>query len=105
MSNIEEFPVAARRMTEFEALTAAAPSLLDAIPGAVYICDKDGWLVRYNREAAELWGRSPAIGDKTERFCGSLALFLPNGAALAHDFCPMAKAVLAGASTRNAEVV
>jgi PAS domain S-box-containing protein len=105
MSNIEEFPVAPRRITEFEALTAAAPSVLDAIPGAIYICDKDGWLVRYNREAAELWGRSPAIGDKAERFCGSLALFLPNGAALAHDLCPMAKAVLADASTRNAEVV
>jgi PAS domain S-box-containing protein len=105
MSIVEEFPAAARRLTEFEALVAAAPTVLDAIPGAVYICDKDGWLVRYNSEAAELWGRSPAIGDRTERFCGSLALFLPNGTALAYDVCPMAKAVLAGASTRNAEVV
>lgn len=105
MSNVEEFPVAARRLTEFEALTAAAPSILDAIPGAVYICDHDGWLVRYNREAAELWGRSPALDNKNERFCGSLALFLPNGTALAHVMCPMATAVFAGTTTRNAEVV
>ena len=68
MSNIQEFPAAARRMTEFEALAAAAPGVLDAIPGAVHICDKDGWLVRYNREAAQLWARSPVIGEENERF-------------------------------------
>ncbi|HEV7437290.1 MAG TPA: PAS domain S-box protein [Pseudorhizobium sp.] len=105
MSIVEEFPAAARRLTEFEALTAAAPSVLDAIPGAVYICDKDGWLVRYNSEAAELWGQSPSVDGHRHRFCGSHALFLPDGTPLAHDVCPMAKAVLAGASTRNAEVV
>jgi PAS domain S-box-containing protein len=105
MSIVEEFPAAARRLTEFEALTAAAPTVLDAIPGAVYICDQDGWLVRYNSEAAELWGQTPSVGDHRHRFCGSHALFLPDGTPLAHDVCPMAKAVLAGASTRNAEVV
>jgi PAS domain S-box-containing protein len=105
MSNIEEFPVVARRLTEFEALTAAAPSVLDAIPGAVYLCDRDGWLVRYNSEAAELWGQTPPVGDKRPRFCGSYALFLPDGTPLAHDVCPMATAIFAGTSTRNAEVV
>ncbi|MBY2968133.1 PAS domain S-box protein [Rhizobium leguminosarum] len=105
MSNIEEFPAVARRLTEFEALTAAAPSVLDAIPGAVYLCDQDGWLVRYNSEAAELWGQTPPVGDKRPRFCGSHALFLPDGTPIAHDVCPMATAVFAGTSTRNAEVV
>lgn len=105
MSNIEEFPAAARRLTEFEALTAAVPGVLDAIPGAVYLCDQDGWLVRYNSEAAELWGHTPPIGDKRPRFCGSHALFLPDGTPLAHDVCPMATAIFAGKSTRNAEVV
>lgn len=105
MPNIEEFPAAARRLTEFEALTAAAPSVLDAIPGAVYLCDHDGWLVRYNSEAAELWGQTPPVGDKRPRFCGSHALFLPDGTPLAHDVCPMATAIFAGTSTRNAEVV
>lgn len=105
MSNIEEFPASSRRLTEFEALTAAAPSVLDAIPGAVYLCDQDGWLVRYNSEAAELWGQNPSVGDTRHRFCGSHALFLPDGTPLAHDVCPMAIAVFAGTSTRNAEVV
>jgi PAS domain S-box-containing protein len=105
MSNIEEFPAAPRRLTEFEALIAAAPSVLDAIPGAVYLCDQDGWLVRYNSEAAKLWGHTPPIGDKRPRFCGSHALFLPDGTPLAHDVCPMATAIFAGTSTRNTEVV
>lgn len=105
MTNIEEFPATARRLTEYEALLAAAPSVLDAIPGAVYLCDHEGWLVRYNSEAADLWGRTPSVGLKRERFCGSSALFLTNGTPLAHEVCPMAAAVFSGTSTRNAEVV
>jgi PAS domain S-box-containing protein len=103
MANIEEFPGAARRLSEYEALLAASPSVLDGIPGAVYLCDQDGWLVRYNAEAAELWGRAPA--PKAERFCGSLKLFLPDGAPLSHENCPMAEAVRTGVAARNAEVV
>ncbi|WP_064707358.1 PAS domain-containing sensor histidine kinase [Rhizobium bangladeshense] len=105
MSNIEEFPVPARKMSEYDALVAAAPSVLDAIPGAVYLCDHDGWLVRYNREAANLWGRTPPLEDRRERFCGSHALFLQDGTPLEHEVCPMATAVFTGREVRNAEVV
>lgn len=105
MSNIEEFPVIGRKLTEFEALVAATPTTLDAIPGAVYVCDSEGWLVRYNSEAAELWGRAPDLEKSRERFCGSHRLFLPDGTPLPHDTCPMANAVGSGATTRNAEVV
>ncbi|MGK9055483.1 hypothetical protein, partial [Neorhizobium petrolearium] len=38
MSNIEEFPLPSRKLSEYDALVAAAPSVLDAIPGAVYLC-------------------------------------------------------------------
>jgi PAS domain S-box-containing protein len=105
MSNVEEFPVGAHRLTEYEALVVAAPSALDAIPGAVYICDHEGWLIRYNTEAAELWGRSPDLDKHRERFCGSHRLFLLDGTPLAHADCPMAEAVRVGTETRNAEVV
>jgi PAS domain S-box-containing protein len=105
MSNVEEFPTTARRLTEYEALVAAAPNALDAIPGAVYICDHDGWLVRYNAEAAELWGRTPRLNEVKERFCGSYRLFLLDGTPLPHAECPMAEAVRVGTPTRNAEVV
>ena len=105
MSNVEEFPFAARRPTEYEALVAAGPTALDAIPGAVYICDHEGWLVRYNSEAAKLWGRSPALDKGNERFCGSHRLFRLDGTPLPHELCPMADAVVHGTDMRNAEVV
>ncbi|MEF0942867.1 PAS domain S-box protein [Rhizobium sp. BR 362] len=105
MSNVEEFPISALRWTEFEAIVAAAPSVLEAIPGAVYVCDHDGWVVCYNSEAAMLWGRQPSLTDSKERFCGSHLLFFPDGTPLPHEECPMADAVKSGTETRNAEVV
>jgi PAS domain S-box-containing protein len=103
MPIVEEF--IGGRLTEFDALVAAAPAALDAIPGAVYVCDHEGWLVSYNSEAAELWGRRPALAGPKERFCGSHRLFLLNGTELPHEDCPMASAVQAGKRTRNAEIV
>ena len=105
MSNVEDFPIGARKLTEFEALVGAAPSALDAIPGAVYLCDHDGWLIRFNSEAASLWGRTPNANAARERFCGSHRLFLPDGTLLRPEDCPMADAVRSGTATRNAEVI
>ena len=105
MSNVEEFPKSARSSSEFQSLVAASPTALDAIPGAVYICDHEGWLVRYNSEAAELWGRSPPVGKNGVRLCGSHRLFLLDGTSLAFEDCPMATALETGEPTRNAEVV
>jgi PAS domain S-box-containing protein len=105
MTNVEQFPAEARKLTEFEALTGAAPTALDAIPGAVYLCDHDGWLIRYNSEAAALWGRTPNANGTRERFCGSHRLFLLDGTPLRAEDCPMADAVRSGTATRNAEVI
>ena len=105
MSNVEEFPAAARRLTEYEALVTAAPTALDAIPGAVYVCDHEGWLTRFNSEAVELWGHEPARHARKERFCGAHRLFLLDGTPLPHADCPMADAVRNGTPTRNAEVL
>src|SRR5215212_8688801 len=105
MSNIQGLPNSSTMLTEYEALVAAAPNALDAIPGAVYLCDHEGYLVRYNIEAAELWGLAPTLTERNERFCGSYRLFLLDGTSLPHNECPMAKAVTTGTPTRNAEVV
>ncbi|MGY6156303.1 PAS domain-containing sensor histidine kinase [Paraburkholderia graminis] len=103
MSNVERFSSTAQNMTELQALLAATPGALDAIPGAVYLCDREGWLLRCNAEATELWGRTPTMGK--QRFCGSHRLFRLDGEPVAHDQCPMADAVFHGAATRNAEIV
>lgn len=104
MSNIEDFPTA-HTPSAFESLVAAAPTALEAIPGAVYICDSAGWLVRFNSEAARLWGRTPALGENGDRFCGSHRLFLPDGTPLAFEDTPMARTLKTGDATRNAEVI
>jgi PAS domain S-box-containing protein len=78
--------------------------LFEQLPFAVYVCDRDGLVLRYNRRAAELWGRSPKLGDPDERFCGSFRMFRPDGSRLLHHECPMADVLRTGVSVREQEV-
>jgi PAS domain S-box-containing protein len=80
------------------------PRLFEQLPFAVYVCDRDGLVLRYNRRAAELWGRSPRLGDPNERFCGSYRMFSPDGSLLPHHQCPMADVLRTGVSVRQQEV-
>jgi PAS domain S-box-containing protein len=83
---------------------ALPAELFDQLPFAVYVCDHDGLIRRYNRRAAELWGRSPALGDPNERFCGSYRMFGPDGSLLPHHQCPMADVLRTGVAVRQQEV-
>jgi PAS domain S-box-containing protein len=78
--------------------------LFEQVPFAVYVCDQDGLVVRYNHRAAELWGRTPKLGDPNERFCGSYRMFRPDGSLLPHHECPMADVLRTGVSVRQQEV-
>ncbi|WLA86333.1 HWE histidine kinase domain-containing protein [Bradyrhizobium elkanii] len=78
--------------------------LFEQLPFAVYVCDRDGLVLRYNRRAAELWGRSPKLGDPNERYCGSYRMFRPDGSLLSHHQCPMAEVLHTGVSVRQQEV-
>src|ERR1700704_362212 len=78
--------------------------LFEQLPFAVYVCDRDGLVLRYNGRAAELWGRSPKLGDPNERFCGSYRMFRPDGSLLPHHQCPMADVLRTGVSVREQEV-
>jgi PAS domain S-box-containing protein len=78
--------------------------LFEQLPFAVYVCNRDGLVLRYNRRAAELWGRSPKPGDPDERFCGSYRMFRPDGSRLPHHECPMADVLRTGVSVREQEV-
>ena len=78
--------------------------LFEQLPFAIYVCDRDGLVLRYNRRAAELWGRSPEPGNPNERYCGSYRMFRPDGSPLPHDQCPMADVLRTGVSAREQEV-
>jgi PAS domain S-box-containing protein len=79
--------------------------LLDLLPVGVYVCDRAGLIVRYNRAAAELWGCSPKIGDPTVRFCGSYRLYGLNGHSIPHAKCPMGEVLATGEGLRDQEIV
>jgi PAS domain S-box-containing protein len=78
--------------------------LFEQLPFAVYVCDRTGLVLRYNRRAGELWGRSPKLRDPDERFCGSYRMFRPDGSLLPHHECPMADVLRTGVSVREQEV-
>lgn len=78
--------------------------LLEFVPGAVYVCDLDGVVVRYNQRAGELWGRYPTPGDPKELYCGSHKLYRANGDVMPHNETPMVDSLRNGTSFRNLEV-
>jgi two-component sensor histidine kinase len=81
-------------------------TLFELGPVAIYSCDALGVIQNFNRRAAELWDRAPALGETDERFCGSFKLFGPDGGFMPHEQCPMAE-VLSGkiSEARDAEVL
>lgn len=66
-------------------------ALFELGPTAIYSCDASGVIQEFNHRATELWGRTPAVGDTDERFCGSHKLFHPDGSFMPYDQCPMAE--------------
>jgi PAS domain S-box-containing protein len=78
--------------------------LFEQLPFAIYVCDRDGLVLRFNRRAAELWGRSPKLRDTNDRFCGSHRMFRLDGTLLLHHECPMADVLRTGVSVRQGEV-
>ena len=73
--------ITARKRIE-EALSiseARFRALFELEPIGIYSCDHSGTIQEFNRSAAHLWGRRPKAGDRSERFCGSFKMFLPDG--------------------------
>lgn len=88
-----------------ERVLGADDRFWELLPAAAYVCDADGTLRRFNRRAAELWGRTPALGDPAERYCGSFRLYRLEGGLLPHGECPMADVLRTGIPVRDQEVV
>ena len=80
-------------------------TLFELGPSAVYSCDARGVIQDFNVRATQLWGRTPTRGDDSERFCGSIRMFRPDGSFMSHDQCPMAFVVSGKVSEVNDEEV
>jgi PAS domain S-box-containing protein len=79
--------------------------ILSHLPMAAYVVQADGIVIWYNKQAAELWGREPAIGDTDERFCGAHTLYHTDGSHMAHCDTPVALALSTGVSVHEQEVI
>jgi len=79
--------------------------VLESLPVAISACDLDGYLVQYNRRAAELWGQSPPIGDREYRFSGAYKAYEPSGAPLSPSNAPMAELLRTGRPVRDRELL
>src|SRR5207244_10905160 len=81
-------------------------TLFNLGPVAIYSIDTSGVIQEFNRRAAELWGREPALGDTDQRFCGSFKMFRTDGSFMPHAQCPMAEVVSGNITAVNdAEVL
>ncbi|WP_051329284.1 sensor histidine kinase [Geminicoccus roseus] len=86
---------------KFRAVERHARDLLEALPAAIYTTDAEGRIVSFNQASVRLWGIEPEIG--ATRWCGSQALFWPDGRSMAFDECPMAVAIQTRQAIQGAE--
>lgn len=77
--------------------------LLDGIPAAIYVTDRNGAITYFNQACVELAGRTPAIG--IDKWCVTWKLRTPDGRHLPHDQCPMAVALRDEVAVRDVEAI
>jgi PAS domain S-box-containing protein len=92
-------------LTEAELAKKRTEDILSLMPAGVYTCDEQGRITFFNRQAAEIWGREPALNDDVEKFNGAFRLWRLDGSLMNRDETPMAIALTTGQSVRNREVV
>lgn len=66
-------------------------NLLELVPVPAYTCDVDGRITHYNRQAVELWGRTPSLDG--ERWCGAYRIRAGDHTEVGVESCWLARAV------------
>ncbi len=67
------------RVSEDRVREVLKRQLFDHLPVAVYVCEASGSIIYFNDQAAKLWGRSPNLNDRYDRFCGSYRMYSLDG--------------------------
>jgi PAS domain S-box-containing protein len=73
------------------------------LPTAVYTTDANGRITFFSQAAVQLSGRTPEIAS--DRWCVTWRLYWPDGRAMAHDECPMARTLKEDRSIRGEEAI
>jgi len=76
--------------------------LIGRLPVGVYVCDRQGAVILYNRRAAELWGEEPALGKPAKAFGRA---YHADGAPMSLSQSPVAETLATGAAVKEREVV
>ncbi len=79
-------------------------SVFNLLPYAVYVCNKEGKIVNYNRKAVELWGRTPTK-ETGEPFSGAYKIYYPDGRYMPHQETSMAACLKDGLPSKDVEVI
>ena len=82
------------------ALASECQAVLDELPVPIYTTDASGAVTYWNRACVDFAGREPQLGK--DRWCVTWHLYTTTGEALAHDKCPMAKAIREERAIRDA---
>ncbi len=104
MSSVEAFSGAVA-LSSYDAFAATDQAALDALPVAICLCSADGTIVRFNRRAVALWGRTPRPGDAHDTYAGSARLYSLDGDELPHASNPMETALRTGDPQHDKELV
>ena len=71
--------------------------LLDLLPAGACLCDPDGRITHYSRQAAALWGVEPDLdAEPAPRWSGAVRLFREDGAPLPHQTSWIARTLAEG---------
>lgn len=76
---------------------------IDELPVPVYTTDAGGAVTHWNEACVELVGREPRAG--VDRWCVTWRLYSLSGDRIAHDQCPMARAIRERREIRNEIVI
>ncbi|MBF8640655.1 MULTISPECIES: PAS domain-containing protein [Pseudomonas] len=76
--------------------------VFELLPAAAFVCDATGAIVRYNRKAAEFWGRELVPGETY--YIGIDRIFHVDGRVMQPEESPMASVLRTGAPVRNHEL-
>jgi signal transduction histidine kinase len=79
--------------------------LVSFMPAAVYACDREGFLTYYNRQAIEIWGRTPCLDDPPWSFLDLRRMYRLDGTLLTPDETPVRSVLATGVSVINCELI